>query len=261
MIDFDKKLSKEYLKTENRNVRWSHNVAKFILNNKRFLFALYVVNPFNINNYAFKVVRWNNIRCYDLIQSLTLAEISDKDKQVMLDRFVSDGGLKKYEKDEENDILYLTLCDGTMINIKKISDYIDNEDFNALLTSKRRMHDCHHGSINLAHIFEDCSDVVIGYSKLYNNRNKVLHSWLEAETSDGENVVIDYTLNAIINKDGFYKLMNVQPINRFKSSLVRNDLEKIHNSEYKSIDGRCYLLYRDELMSEIDKFEDREKEQ
>ena len=190
---------------------------------------------------------------------MTFADMSEEEKKKCLDFYVSNGTLKKYEKDEENDILYLTLRDGSKINVKKISDYIKNEDLKGILTSTKRLHECHHGSTIMAQIFEDCSDIVIGFAKLYNERNKLLHTWLEAETSEGKDVVIDYTLNAVIDKEAYYKLMNVQPINRFKSDLVRKDLSKIDKSEYKSVDVRCYLLYRDDLMNEIEKGEEKNK--
>ncbi len=251
MIDFDKKLKKEYLHTENRNGRWNRVVASCIKKQKPFLLNLYTSNPFNPNNY-YRRLRWDSIKIYNLIQNLNFSAVTDQEKLDLLDTYIRENVIQTYEYDGKNDIFYLTKMDGSVIEIKKISDFIKDEYFVKKLTTQERLGECHSGSMNLACVFENVSDIVIGWSRFYNNRNKLLHTWLEAKTSDGKEVVIDYTLNAIIDKKAYYELINVVPINRFESKFVRDDYEKLKKSSYKGINCRSYLIYHDEVMKAIE---------
>ena len=168
MIDFDKKLKKEYLNTEKRNAKWCHNISYCLARHKNLLLTLYMLNPFNKNNYA-RSLRWDSIRYYNLVQNLTLEDVSYEEKYDILDMYIKDGVIETYEEDKENDIFYVTTRDGSVIDIKKISDYIDDEKLKNKLLSKERMGNCHAGSMNLSHIFDEDAEIVIGFCKLYNN--------------------------------------------------------------------------------------------
>ena len=51
----------------------------------------------------------------------------------------------------------------------------------------------------------------------------ILHSWVEFNYQ-GEDMVIDYTLNALMNKEGYYMILSVQNLlSRIDSKLLKED--------------------------------------
>lgn len=97
------------------------------------------------------------------------------------------------------------------------------------------------------------SDIVIGY--VYGNcdKSKFLHSWVET-CIGGEEVVIDGTVNAVINKSGYYRMKHAEVLNRISKKDVIEDTDN-YLAKYQKIDKdfhlEYYYLYRDELIRSL----------
>lgn len=118
-----------------------------------------------------------------------------------------------------------------------------------------RIHHCHSESINLAILLEEelgiPNKVVTGYTSYYVTKNRYMHTWNEI-TIDGEEYVIDSTMNTCINKDGYYLLRNIdekENISLISSDIIIDDIRK-YNDFLEEIDLKSYLTCRDEVMTE-----------
>ena len=70
-----------------------------------------------------------------------------------------------------------------------------------------------------------------------------------------ERVVIDGTLNAIFNKEGYYKLRHIEPITRISNKTLESDIEKYLKS-FKTISPEVYYIFRDEMIRDFEKNSD-----
>lgn len=89
--------------------------------------------------------------------------------------------------------------------------------------------------------------LVTGFIYGYTDISKYLHSWIEL-TYKGEEYVIDGTLNAMINKEGYYLLKHAQPITKITDELFQEDLEQ-HLDKIQGLPLEIYLVFRDELIN------------
>lgn len=91
-----------------------------------------------------------------------------------------------------------------------------------------------------------------GYIYGYSDKSKFLHSWIET-TINGEDYVIDATLNAMINKKGYYLIQHAKPINKISNQTFREDLNNYQMIDNKNIPMEVYYVFRDEIISEFEK--------
>ncbi len=92
--------------------------------------------------------------------------------------------------------------------------------------------------------------LVTGYVYGYSDKSYFLHSWVEANIK-GKQYVIDGTLNAIINKEGYYLMQHAKPISTITSKdllLDQSYLEKI-----KSVPLEVYYVFRNEIINDLNK--------
>lgn len=101
----------------------------------------------------------------------------------------------------------------------------------------------------------DC-DLVGGYIYGKTDKSKFLHFWIETRKND-EDVVIDYTLNAEINKEGYYLFRNVNEgeiITRLKKEIINDNLKT-----YKKLinllgfNNEEFSLFHDEIIKDLQK--------
>jgi hypothetical protein len=95
------------------------------------------------------------------------------------------------------------------------------------------------------------NDIVTGYCYGYTDKSKFLHSWIETKLK-GEEVVIDGTLNAVFNKDGFYKLRHIEPLTRISNETLESDIEK-YLSNFGTISPEVYYVFRDEMIKDFER--------
>ena len=191
---------------------------------------------------------------YTAINSFTLDTDGDNEEESM--RLID--GLKDNELVEDSEVTKSTLVIKTTngdIKVWKLSEIIPElkmEDSD--LTTENRKGKCHEKSIKIANsLGEIKSDVVTGYIFGYSDKAKYLHSWVEFNHY-GKDMVIDYTLNALMNKEGYYMIQNAKPLSRIDSKTIKED-SKILNKFDKlgSFNIKEYLLFRDEIMKDFEK--------
>lgn len=96
--------------------------------------------------------------------------------------------------------------------------------------------------------------VVTGYIYGYSDKSKFLHSWVEV-TINGKEYVIDGTLNAIINKEGYYLMQHAQPITKISSITFKEDI-KNYMVKIQAIPPEVYFVFRNEIIADLEKNQD-----
>lgn len=122
------------------------------------------------------------------------------------------------------------------------------------IKSKTRKYKCHEKSVEISKILSFPNFVVTGYVYSLSDKSKYIHSWIEFE-NEGKEFVIDYTINAIINKEGYYQLRRAKPISKISSQDLKED-EKIlfgRLKDFVTFNIKEYLLFRDEIMADLKK--------
>lgn len=120
--------------------------------------------------------------------------------------------------------------------------------FPALLTSERNCK-CHEGSINLASILGEDSQIVTGSYYILSPKSTVLHSVVEKEI-DGEIYVLDYDSNTLWERDDFYQFFHFQPFEKISQKTIKKDTDDLLFLMGKDNDYcKLYLTNRDEAIA------------
>ncbi len=83
------------------------------------------------------------------------------------------------------------------------------------------------------------------------DKSRFLHSFVET-TLNGEEVVIDGTLNAIMNKDGYYTFRHIKPLTKISNQTLQEDMEK-YLYKIKEFSPEVYFVFRDEIIRDFEK--------
>jgi len=94
-----------------------------------------------------------------------------------------------------------------------------------------------------------------GYVYGFCDKAMFLHSWVET-TIDGEEYVIDGTLNAIINKEGYYLMEHAKTINQIDKNTFLDDLNKYEIINNVDIPLEAYYVFRDEIIKDLERNQD-----
>lgn len=92
-------------------------------------------------------------------------------------------------------------------------------------------------------------EIVTGYIYGYSDKAKFIHSWIET-TINGNDYVMDGTLNAMINKDGYYMVQHAQPLKKISDQTFRSDMNQ-HLSKIEVFQLEAYYLFRNEFIEEL----------
>lgn len=163
------------------------------------------------------------------------------------------GALKKFYPskygwvlvDESGEKIQFSLLSKAMPSLTK-------ETKSRLKTSRRLRH-CHFDSMILAEdILNKDVNVVTGNLSYFENDEKYTHSWVEYVSKSGKANVIDFTMNAIMDKDRYYKLRNVDVLSKVSRDKIIDALEKFHlcspGYPLNNIDAKVLLLFFDEIV-------------
>lgn len=192
------------------------------------------------------------------INELTKASITDEEKRKLLERISSQKDVleTKIEKNDKFKISQIVIKKKDYeIRAMQLSKLLPNAmELLPDLEDDRRAGTCfdkaYHISLNLG----VPNDIVTGYCYGYTDKSKFLHSFIETKLKD-EEVVIDGTLNAIFNKEGYYKLRHIEPITRISNKTLENDIERYLKS-FKTISPEVYYIFRDEMIKDFEKNSD-----
>jgi len=186
---------------------------------------------------------WGSMSSYEVYHTISDFTLLDKHEREfakrqnkLLDYITYNKSKLKYEYKKE-DIIF---------DFIMISDYFNGDIYKYELLSEERYSKCHTMAIKMAEYFEN-SKILTGYITLLDS--KIMHSVLEFKML-GEVVIMDWTLNLIMEKQQYLKLTNFKVINIVQSSMIKEDEDLIYNS---NITNKIYLLFRDELKRNFDK--------
>ncbi|MBR2712792.1 MAG: transglutaminase domain-containing protein [Bacilli bacterium] len=147
--------------------------------------------------------------------------------------------------------------DGVNVKVMKITDLICGvRNIFPEIGSPLRYGKCYGGANLLARSLKNDADLVTGYHYGFTDKSKYLHSWVETKFYD-EDYVLDVTLNAVINKEGYYRIKNIKEneiLQRINNRKVSE--ESLKYKEYfdaMGIKESQYNTFRDELISDLEK--------
>lgn len=92
--------------------------------------------------------------------------------------------------------------------------------------------------------------IVIGYVYGKCDKSESLHSWIEIKIN-GEEYVIDGTLNAMINKEGYYLIRHAKTITKISNQIFKNDV-KTYMKKIEKITLAMYFVFRNEIIKELE---------
>ena len=192
-----------------------------------------------------------------------IEDFTSNENEDIRDKHLSD--LKKIDwvddvKAEENELLIKT--QKGPIEVSRISDNVNGFTNDLRLLSRTaRKGQCHHDTIAMALMSEQEISVVTGYIYGLTDKAKFLHSWLEFEDED-KKFVADYTMNAIMNKDGYYMIQHPEELARISNKQLKEDwkiLKKLVKADITFMNNE-YLVFRNEIMENLKKnIDDREE--
>ena len=119
------------------------------------------------------------------------------------------------------------------------------------ILNDKRMGNCYDFAYKIAFNLGPKNQIVAGYIYGYSDKSYYLHSWIET-TLNGEEYVIDGTLNAIINKSGYYLMQHAKPITKISDQMLENDIDN-YIEKIRVIPLEVYLVFRNEIISELEK--------
>lgn len=117
------------------------------------------------------------------------------------------------------------------------------------IESDKRFGNCYDFAYNISLNLGVPNQIVTGYIYGYSDKSKFLHSWVESTIND-EEYVIDGTLNAMINKDGYYLMQHAKPITKISDSVLKSDI-KNHLDVMQTIPLEVYYVFRDEIVNDL----------
>jgi len=187
---------------------------------------------------------------YNTIQQLT---IDDAEKDRLLKQLESCRIVKKVKTFEDGTTMIVTNKDehdNPDIVFIKLSDLIPdlNDDYN--LGSWNRNGKCHTKAKKISLRLGMPNEVVTGYFHTMSDKARFLHSWVEFSEA-GEDYVIDYTMNVVMNKRGYYFIRHACELCRIKDSDILSDGELF--SQLGCLDDKEYLVFRHEIASDLEK--------
>lgn len=117
------------------------------------------------------------------------------------------------------------------------------------IESDKRFGNCYDFAYNISLNLGVPNQIVTGYIYGYSDKSKFLHSWVESTIND-EEYVIDGTLNAMINKDGYYLMQHAKPITKISDSVLKSDI-KNHLDVMQTVPLEVYYVFRDEIVNDL----------
>lgn len=117
------------------------------------------------------------------------------------------------------------------------------------IESDKRFGNCYDFAYNISLNLGVPNQIVTGYIYGYSDKSKFLHSWVESTIND-EEYVIDGTLNAMINKEGYYLMQHAKPITKISDSVLKSDI-KNHLDVMQIIPIETYYVFRDEIVNDL----------
>lgn len=190
------------------------------------------------------------------ISEFTKNTRSDVDKENLikglnLDDYVKDSDIKFNSKYNLPEVVVET--EKGSIKALKFSDVVNGiKTVYPFIETNERFRNCFGMACYICLNLGLACNLVTGYVYGYSDKSEYLHSWIET-TLHGEEVVIDGTFNAIINKDGYYLMRYAKPITKIDSKTFSNDVDKYLKVIENELPIEVYYVFRDEIIAELEK--------
>lgn len=239
-------LSHKY--SESFVAKWETSKLFWFLNLKSGIFRDFLIDKVGIDFNHFNIDKL--IKTYTLEESnrgINLEEATEIVSALCGD-FLED---VEIIDDESNKGMRLTTKDGK-IGVTPLSYCLNVEDeIKQKWLSSDRYGVCHFASLWLSKKFTDgTAELVTGVIGNSGYLGKYLHSWVETECC-GEPMCLDSTRNGMFNKDGYYRLMDVDENNLTKipNEIVRQEQKKFFELyEFNPWFTKLYVDNREEAM-------------
>lgn len=189
----------------------------------------------------------NNI--YYLVNYFGTTDVEDKVKLAQLSNIKNNPAIESVSIDGSR--IVIKKADGDVIDSLILSKTFNWLKHDEVLESSMRMGKSHEMSVQIARCLSFPCKVVTGKICGITSKSKYLHSWVET-TIDGEEKVIDYSMNSIMNKKGYYSLLHATSISKINQEDLESDLEFITPLvKAEKLTPVEYLVYRDQIMETI----------
>ena len=188
------------------------------------------------------------------INTFTLDTESNTEKQRLLNQLRKEPFI--LDVDVTDSFIMIELANKKKIRVCKMSEIMPGlkEEDPDILT-KDRKGKCHSKALEISsRLGSIANDIVTGNTYGYSDKAKYLHSWVEF-SYNGNDVVLDYTLNALINREGYYLLNHIsEPLSRISSKQIQEDCKLIKKlNKVGSFNIKEYLFFRDEIIRDLEK--------
>lgn len=121
------------------------------------------------------------------------------------------------------------------------------------LYTSRRYHKCCQLSFEVASRLNECNIVTALCTNPFNKiKQKFLHTFV-IYIKEGEEYVIDATLNAIIKKEIYFRLYQPQIISTIPKSTIKEDFNIIKETKISDITATEYLCFKEPIMNVVKK--------
>ena len=187
---------------------------------------------------------------YNTIQQLTN---DNAEKTRLLKQLKECKIVKKIKTYKDGTIVIVTKKDKDNnipdIIVTRLSDFIlDLKEEDNDLGTWERQGKCHAKSKEISLRLTFPNEVVTGYFHSMSDKARFLHSWVEF-SQNGKDYVIDYTMNIVMNKRGYYFIRHIEELCRISDTDILSDLELF--SQLKGLNIKEYMVYRHEIAKEL----------
>lgn len=152
--------------------------------------------------------------------------------------------------------LYIDTIDGevkalilseVITSFKEKFPYIDTDERNC---------ECFERSFDISKTLGLKNELVTAYQYGNSNKARFLHSFIETKLN-GDDVVIDFTMNAIINKTGYYNIKHIHEdeiLERISNETINEDLLKYEEMmDLVRLSITEYNIFRNEIIKDFEK--------
>ncbi len=190
------------------------------------------------------------------ISEWTKNSLSNKEKIAFLNELMDLGDYIldiKVEKNEKFNLpeVKIETTKGIIQAIQFSSVAPEVKNLFPFIESDKRFGNCYDFAYNISLNLGVPNQIVTGYIYGYSDKSKFLHSWVESTIND-EEYVIDGTLNAMINKDGYYLMQHAKPITKISDSVLKSDI-KNHLDVMQTMPMEVYYVFRNEIVNDLER--------
>ena len=185
----------------------------------------------------------------DIIKEFTISTRTRKGITELSKKLVLNHGAQNVEIDGDN--LKVTI-DDLVVDVYRFAETWAGMDKKLpVLKTGEREGECRALSLLVSNLIAREgveNNVVTGRIHQLADKCDYLHTWVEFD-EDGKTFVVDATMNAIVNQDGYYRFNNVGKVGKVSSSTIKNETKILDELlAYDELLGTLYLTDHDKAI-------------